>query len=965
METLPPAAGPLPDAAPIAGVPELFRALVDQSPVGTFAADRHGRCTYANAQCRALWFSLANSLDEGWPGSVYPADQPRILAGWSRAAAEGREYEDEFRVEHGGAVRWLRVRTSPLRQGGEWTGHVGIVEDITQRKWTERRLATQHAVTRILSDAESLEAAAPAVLQALGECLGWSFGAFWLPDAAGDALHCAHLWHAPDGAFEAFASRTRALPLPPGVGLPGRVWAARGAVWLQDVARADNFPRGPQAAREGLHAGFGFPIILGGEVLGVVEFFTPELQPPDEPLLAMVASIGSQIGQVLERQRASADLLRAQRELSDFVENASVCLHWVGPDGVILWANQAELDLLGYTREEYIGRPISDFHVDQPVIADILRRLTCGEHLHEVEARVRRKDGSVRHVLVNSSVYFRDGQFIHTRCFTRDVTEQKRAEVLAARQNALLERVARGAPLREVLDATARFVEEQSAGALCSILLLDETRRLRHGAAPSLPEVYCRAIDGTPVGPSAGSCGTAAHRREAVIVTDIAADPLWARYRDLALPHGLRACWSNPILSTAGEVLGSVAMYYTSPRAPTDADRRLTEVATYLAGLAIERARAEEALRAADRRKDEFLAILSHELRNPLTPVLSAVELLRAPAALDPALERQRGVIERQTRHMGRLLDDLLDVSRITRGKIELRKRVVDLREVVRDTVEACRGHVDSRGHSLKVTLDPAPLVVEADPARIHQVIGNLITNAAKYTPPGGVITISAAQHGTALITVADTGEGIDPAFLPHLFDLFAQDDRSLGRAEGGLGIGLTMVKQLVEMHGGTVSVRSGGRGKGSEFQVRLPLAPVQLAAPPDTPPAVPPPAAGLRVLVVDDNRDAAETLGEILELWDHDVRIAYDGASAVRLAAECGPAVVLLDISMPGMDGYEVASALRRQAGLPRPFLIALTGYGQEADRQRARAAGFDHHLTKPVDPERLFRLLNEAARA
>jgi two-component system CheB/CheR fusion protein len=380
-----------------------------------------------------------------------------------------------------------------------------------------------------------------------------------------------------------------------------------------------------------------------------------------------------------------------------------------------------------------------------------------------------------------------------------------------------------------------------------------------------------------------------------------------------------------------------------------------------------EQKRIEESLREADRRKDEFLAMLAHELRNPLAPVLTAVQVLeqRASADPDPVAARQRAVIDRQSRHMARLLDDLLDVSRITRGKTELRKQALDLTALLYAVAESSQAIVQEYGHELTVNLPPTAVPVVADAARLHQVVGNLLTNAAKYTPPGGKLFLSLEVGASAVIHVRDNGMGIAPEFLPHVFDLFAQGEHSLSRTTGGLGVGLTLVKSLVEMHDGDVDARSAGLGRGSEFIVRLPLE-IGTSVSEPTPPAVsrtgPVTGEPRRIVVVDDNRDAAETLAELLSLWGWDARVAIEGVSGLALVEAFRPAVVILDIGMPGRDGYQVAQELRKRERAGDHTLrsvIALTGFGQREDRERAFAAGFDHHLTKPVDPERLRELL------
>lgn len=377
-----------------------------------------------------------------------------------------------------------------------------------------------------------------------------------------------------------------------------------------------------------------------------------------------------------------------------------------------------------------------------------------------------------------------------------------------------------------------------------------------------------------------------------------------------------------------------------------------------------ERIRTEEALRAADRRKDEFLAMLAHELRNPLAPIRNAVEILKLRSSGDPQLAWPRDVIDRQVHHLTRLVDDLLDVSRITRGRIELDKEILDLVTVVGRAVEASRPLIDARKQHLAISLPSETLRLEGDVTRLGQVLSNLLHNASKYTEEGGHIWLDAWCEGAEVVLrVRDDGIGIAPDVLPYVFELFTQSERTLDRAQGGLGIGLTVVRRLVEMHGGRVEAASAGTGRGSTFTVRLPL--VLTPEDEEQPSVSEPPAMARtpeharRILVVDDNVDAAESMALLLQLGGHAVRTAHDGPSGVHAAQEFAPDAVLLDIGLPGMNGYEVAQQMRRDARLRDTILIAVTGYGSSEDRARALEAGFDHHLTKPVEPEALDALI------
>lgn len=370
---------------------------------------------------------------------------------------------------------------------------------------------------------------------------------------------------------------------------------------------------------------------------------------------------------------------------------------------------------------------------------------------------------------------------------------------------------------------------------------------------------------------------------------------------------------------------------------------------------------AENALRDADRRKDEFLATLSHELRNPLAPIRTAIEVMRL-AREDPELvEKARATMERQLMHLVRITDDLLDVSRITQNKVELRRERLDLRSVLHSAIEATRPLIDAQGHSLMVDLPRLPLWADADFTRLAQVFSNLLNNASKYTERGGQIRVTATAAGqAATVTVADTGVGIPKAMLPRIFDMFIQVQEFRDRTHGGLGIGLTLAKRLVELHGGTIEARSEGPGRGSTFKVHIPL-----AQPAETDAAsrgrgAEFPHGECRVLIAEDNPDAAEMMRVMLSFKGHDVRVAANGAQAVAVAEQFDPHIGFLDIGMPGMDGYEAARRIRDLLGR-RVVLVALTGWGQDEDKRRSREAGFDHHLTKPPEPEILERLIAE----
>jgi len=401
--------------------------------------------------------------------------------------------------------------------------------------------------------------------------------------------------------------------------------------------------------------------------------------------------------------------------------------------------------------------------------------------------------------------------------------------------------------------------------------------------------------------------------------------------------------WANVVITAVHDATGALRGFAKITRDLTESKRM-------------------ESLEKEGRQINEFLAMLGHELRNPLAPIRNAVAVMAAREVSDPTIVWARELIERQVGHISRLVDDLLDISRITRGKIILHREVLDFAAVVSRAVEATLPLLEQRQHTVEVDLGRGPMRVDGDSTRLTQVILNLLSNAAKFTPEGGHIWVRVTREGDeTVLSVRDDGIGMSTELVPHVFDLFIQGERSLDRSEGGLGIGLTMVQRLIALHGGTVAARSPGPGHGSEFVVRLPLTEIPAAQPSPVVDVPPKPAAGpqLRVLVVDDSEDSVESLALLLGLWGHEVTTARDGAAALDLVSRKPPHVVLLDIGLPGISGYEVAKRILAREGGKDILLVALTGYGQAEDRRRAKEAGFTVHLVKPVVPETLQRLL------
>jgi len=639
--------------------------------------------------------------------------------------------------------------------------------------------------------------------------------------------------------------------------------------------------------------------------------------------------------EVSRRVAAEQALKLREKEFTDFMENAAEGIHKVAADGTILWANKAELAMLGYQSEEYVGHQIAEFHVDRAVIESILERLTNGETIYDQPARLRCRDGRIKHVLIHSNGFFEAGQLRYTRCFTRDATERhQRDQALLQRDRMLL-----NAPVAAALLSGPNLVVELA------------NRRFRELAGRSDLEgkVFADAFPDFDDSELARllhqvqTTGEPFSGGELRMVTGSG-----EQLRDRFLKINL-----EPLTQTNGDVdsIVFVAVDVTEHVR----NRQVLEHAN------LERSALLAKLAEANSAKDEFLAMLGHELRNPLSPIVMALELMRLRG--DTATDKEQQIIRRQIDHMVRLVDDLLDVSRITRGRIDLEITTVDIGHVVTKAIEMVSPLFKERGHRLRVDLQDG-LRLDGDPVRLTQVISNLLTNAARYTGNGGNIAVAAIKESEdhLRISVADNGAGIADEMLPRVFELFFQGKRTLHHAKGGLGIGLSLVRSIVELHRGTVEAKSRGLGQGSEFIVRLPVRShyertiVPVAAPVIASPKV---VRRRRIMLVDDNPDAVDALGMLLELEGHQVAVFHDPVTALAAAERLKPEIAILDIGLPVMSGYQLASKLRSVLGDTPCRLIALTGYGQDADRARSKAAGFEQHLVKPVDPQRVVQLV------
>ena len=662
-----------------------------------------------------------------------------------------------------------------------------------------------------------------------------------------------------------------------------------------------------------------------------------------------------------------------QQHLAAIVYSSDDAIIGKSLDGIITSWNPAAERMFGYTATEAIGQSIT-LIVPAHCIEEersVRERLRRGETVEQYDTVRRRKDGgSVEIALTVSPINDARGRIVGVSTIARDVTEQRRVQrehERLRRQGDELARTAR--TLTESLDPSAvadRVVlsVRDAVEAASAILRLREPDGSLRCVA-----IAGKQLEGLQVGyvlpPGAGLVARAMEQRRAVWTSDITSDEtatLPEQFRRRLAAVGHRAVLAVP-LQARGQVMGALSVAYSIVRTFTEGETAVLQAFADQAALAIRNAQlfARESLalaesEAANRAKDQFLAMLSHELRNPLAAISSAVTVLERLGAGDERASSAHGIIGRQVSRLVRVVDDLLDVARATTGKIIIERRPVSVADCVTNSVSALSAAGQLANHHVSVRL--APLWVEGDAGRLEQVITNLLVNAVKYTPATGRIEVCLTREGNIVVlAVEDTGVGISSSLRPHVFDLFVQGERGLDRAQGGLGVGLTLVRRIVELHGGSVDVTSPGTGRGSTFRVRLPAAtaPAVATAPRSASSAT---SSARRVLLVEDNEDAREALRLALSLDGHDVLEAADGQHGIDLALAERPHLALIDVGLPGIDGYEVARRLRAVPA-DRPYLIALTGYGQPDDRARATAAGFDAFMVKPVDPEALRSVL------
>lgn len=953
------------------------------------------------------------------------------------------------------------------------------------RQIAERRLRVEHAMSAAMAEASDLKDASRRMLDAVREAYGWDWSALWIADRDARVLRCAETRFVADFGAGDFDEMSRSTTLPVGAGLPGRVWETGKPVWIEDVQSDTNFPRRAAARKAGLHGAFCFPLLWDGEVVGVTEFLTREVQPPDEPLLSMLEATGAQLGQFIRRKQVEDEVRRGEARLAAVVRTALDCIVGMDHEGRVTEWNPAAERTFGYSRDEAIGQEMASLIIP-PALRDshragLRRYLATGEGPvlgRRFEIAAVRRNGSEFPVELTIIRLPSDGPPEFTG-HIRDLAASKRAEEARRISELRWQRLVEQSPLSTQIfapDGTIRQMNgawERLWGVTPADLpgynILHDEQLIGHGVMPLFHRAFAgEAVTIEPIdymvdqGQHAGKrrwCGAyvypvkddAGRVKEVVLVHNDVTEQRMAeealrdseerlraifqqteagiaqvdlsgrfvlvndRYAQIAgrsheelsnlrmqdithpddLPHSLALLqqaisdgtpfviekrYVRPDGSHAW-VSNSVSVIRGADGKPDGVvaatvditDRRRAEAEREQL-LESERAARVEAERAS-RMKDEFLATLSHELRTPLNAILGWSQVLTRGSRDEGDLTKGLQTIERNARAQTQIIEDLLDMSRIVSGKVRLDVQRVDLGELVRLAVETVRPSAEVRGIRLQTVLDPNAGPVSGDPNRLQQVFWNLLSNAVKFTPKGGRVQVVLERVNSDVeVSVIDTGEGIRPDFLPHVFDRFRQGDPTTTRNHGGLGLGLSIVKELVELNGGSVRVRSLGTGHGATFVVRLPVTVIRPEAEPAGerrhPRASPSSMAptdncvrieGVKVLIVDDEPDARALVKRLLEDCGVEVSTAASAAEALDTLQSQRPHVLISDVGMPGEDGYSLirrVRALGPEHGGDVPA-VALTAYARSEDRTRSILAGFQLHIAKPIEASELIAVI------
>lgn len=908
-----------------------------------FTLDTRGAITSWNREAENIFgYSEAESLGQLFNILFTPDDQRDGIPALElrTALSEGRAEVERWHMRKGGEHFWaLGIVTPTHDASGNHTGFSKILRDMTDRKRAQEQLRLQ---------AELMDHVGEAVI---------------VTDLAGTITH-----------WNAFAER-----------LYGWSKAETLGRNILDVTVSED---AVQPADEIMHTLRKGESWSGEFTVRRRDGTTFPAHVTTTPMLNAAQEVVGVVGvsaDISERTRAETAFGESEQRFRALMEQAPFSIQVFSPDGRTIRVNRAWEHLWGATLEQLSDYNIlNDSQLEQKGVLECIRRGFAGEsalipaiHYDPNETlpdRTRHEDPSrwvaaIIYPLKDTSGIIREVVLVHD-----DVTARKRVEeALHATHREMEERIAeRTAELARTNEFLQALLENVQDGIVACdaqgvLTLFNHVTRQLHG----LPEAPIPAGEWAERYRLYHSDGSTPMTKEDVPLFRALQGERVHDVEMVIIPDHLQPrtvlTSGQAFFDADGEKLGAVvSMHDITQRKQAEHALRQAhaELERRVHDRTVELAHANDALLDADRRKDEFLATLAHELRNPLAPIRNALQILSVPRVDAVTAMRSREMIERQVHHLVRLVDDLLDVSRVMRDKIELRKERVELASIIARAVETVQPLVDAQAHQLTIHVPPESLAVDVDPVRMAQVVSNLLTNAAKYTEAEGRLRLSVERDGgLAVLRVVDNGIGIAPAMLHRIFDLFVQADHTSTKAQGELGIGLTLVKNLVEMHSGTVEVHSEGLGQGSEFIVRLPIAaPIRHEDQTGSGQSVQPlKASGHRVLVVDDNQDAAESLAMLFTLQGHEVRTAYSGAAALEVTSTYRPDVVFLDIGMPGLDGHEVARRMRQQPGLEAVMLVALTGWGQQEDRRRTTEAGFNHHLVKPPAPRAIDAVLAE----
>src|ERR1041384_3396213 len=839
---------------------EYLRALIENAAEIISVLNPDGKRRYISPSVeRSLGFKPEELIGKDPFELVHPDDAPELrklfAAGLTQPGFIARR-EIRLRAKDGSWRIHETTGQNLLKDPGV-QGIVSSSRNITPPKRLECRLIAQYKVAKVLAESRSLDASATMLLQAICESLGWDLGQFWILDRESDVLRWLASWRVPAAGSD-FEDARRGRTFARGNGLPGRIWEAGEPIWIADLATDTNFPRGPVAARSGLTSGFGFPIKSGEEVSGVMEFFTRDRQIVDPTLLEVMAAIGNQLGQFIERNRIQTE--------------------------------RSEL----YEREQRA-------RLEAEIAMERMRRV-------------------------------------------QTVTEVALAYLSIDRL------------LAELLDRVCEAMDVDTV----AILLLEEDNKLVALAAKGL-----RVDKSIRVPLGAGFAGRVAERREPITIDDIETAEFFTPFlREL----GVKSLLGVPLL-IEGRVVGVMHVGRLTPRLFTDDDVRLLQLVAFRVALALDNARLFEEERgarreaeAASRAKDEFLTTVSHELRTPLTPVIGWVHMMRN--GLLPASEAAHGleVIEKNSHALKRLINDLLDMSAILTGKLRMDQSPLALESAIRQAIDTVRPSAAAHDVQLELSFhDWNKEVVTGDQSRLVQAFANLLDNAIKFSKSGGVVKIVCeTTDEDALVRIEDAGQGIATEFLPCVFDRFRQEDGSKTRAHGGLGLGLALVKSFIDTHHGTVSAESAGRGQGSRFTVRLPRRKHETTLTEQrSKPRVEVISSRPHLMVIEDDPDTLEVLRATLEAHGFRVTGYESAAETLREAPENSADLIVSDIGMPELDGFELMREMRQLPAYKSIPAIALSGYASQKDAKNALAAGFNAHVSKPVEPAELISIV------